>query len=451
MTEALDRIGMSAESLMKLSPDEQFAALGSAINQISDPAIRAATAMDIFGRSGGEMLTVFSDGKGGLDRAAQQLGTQAAIMQKNANLFDRLSDDLGTAPVKLTGFFTGMADELAPVFEPLIKFFAETDFAASGQAFGRAIAVAVQSLTDGSIWSIMGLSALIAVRNVVNVLWKSLVTVFTAVGQLLLSQFMVGLEAFKVLASADFWVGVGAQILSWAARFNAMIFGVFVKIAEFLKPLLSKIGLGGVVDSFAADSKTEAEEQTQLADNMQSTANDKGTAIKDRLLGRLATEAENIASAFTDTYGQTADVLDNTDLQGALDEKIGDVMDKVQANYDKADRTTEGRKKTLNPDLEDEDEKGKKTRPEATRLMSLGGTNGLSSSMGLFMKNVLAKDPLLAESKKQTKAMEGVKSSVDRLADKLSYQPGGLKRFALWTTLKCWGSPGAGKKRALSP
>lgn len=430
--EALARIGLSAEALANMAPDEQFHAIGAAINGLADPTQRAAAAMDIFGRSGGEMLTLFADGQDGLAKAAAQVGEQAGIMAKNANFFDRLSDDLGTAGLKLRGFFVGMADELAPALEPLITFFSTTDFAGAGQSFGRAIAVAVQSLTDGSIWKIMGISALISVRNVVNALWKGLVTVVTAIGQMLVSQFMVALEVFKTLTTADFWVGLGAQIVSWASRFNALIFAGFVKLADFLKPILAKVGLGGAVEKLKSTYQDLASQQTQQADAMQNTVNDRAAQIRDRLMERLAEEAGKIASAFTDTYGKTADILDNTDLQASMDGMIGEVMDKVQANYGKADRKTGGSRKggtdTEGNDTPEPKDTDKGRRPEATRLITLGG---VPSSMGVFLKNVLARDPLLAENRRQTKAIEGVKASVDALASKLPNAfPGGIKRFA---------------------
>jgi len=50
---------LNAVSLLKLQPDEQFAAVGKAIASIQDPALRTAAAMDVFGRSGSELLALF--------------------------------------------------------------------------------------------------------------------------------------------------------------------------------------------------------------------------------------------------------------------------------------------------------------------------------------------------------------------------------------------------------
>jgi hypothetical protein len=54
--EALGRLGLSASNLVGLSPDQQLAALADKIAAIQDPAQRTAVAMDIFGRSGTQLL-----------------------------------------------------------------------------------------------------------------------------------------------------------------------------------------------------------------------------------------------------------------------------------------------------------------------------------------------------------------------------------------------------------
>ena len=55
-TEALAKLGLTVEQLQGLSPDEQFNKIAAALNQISDPTTRAATAMKIFGKSGAMLL-----------------------------------------------------------------------------------------------------------------------------------------------------------------------------------------------------------------------------------------------------------------------------------------------------------------------------------------------------------------------------------------------------------
>ncbi len=88
---AFEALGITYEMIESQSPLEQFRMLEERLQRIEDPTKRAAIAMNIFGRSGGELLTLFSD-SGAIDRAAQTMGGQADLLQKNAQTFDRISD-----------------------------------------------------------------------------------------------------------------------------------------------------------------------------------------------------------------------------------------------------------------------------------------------------------------------------------------------------------------------
>jgi hypothetical protein len=72
----------------------QFSAIGQAINGLQIQPL-APAGMQIFGRSGGEMLTLFSN-SGAMNEAARSVGDQADILTRNANLFDQASDILGS-------------------------------------------------------------------------------------------------------------------------------------------------------------------------------------------------------------------------------------------------------------------------------------------------------------------------------------------------------------------
>ncbi len=55
-----DQIGLSIEDLQRLSPVQQFQKIAATISAIPNPAQRANAAMNIFGRSGGELLRIFN-------------------------------------------------------------------------------------------------------------------------------------------------------------------------------------------------------------------------------------------------------------------------------------------------------------------------------------------------------------------------------------------------------
>jgi hypothetical protein len=161
------RLGLDMEALQGATPDEQFRRVGAAISGLADPAERTAAAMAIFGRSGGELMALFNS-PDAFGQAAQEVGAQAAIMDRNAALFDDISDKLALAGLKIQGFFVGFADQVAPVIQPLLDWFAGQDLAAQGQAFGKSVATAIQMLVDGTIWNALGDGMALAAIGFVN-------------------------------------------------------------------------------------------------------------------------------------------------------------------------------------------------------------------------------------------------------------------------------------------
>jgi hypothetical protein len=168
-TSMFERLGLNMAELQGMKPDQQFQEVASAIAEITDPAERATAAMALFGKSGGEMLALFND-PAAFGSAAAQVGTQAQLMDRNAALFDDISDKLALAGLKVQGFFVGVADQVAPVLQPLLDWFANQDLAAQGQKFGLAIATAISMLTDGTFGQtllLMAQNAGMAFANIV--------------------------------------------------------------------------------------------------------------------------------------------------------------------------------------------------------------------------------------------------------------------------------------------
>lgn len=131
------RMGIEIGDIQGLSADEQLAKVGEAISRIENPAQRSAMAMEIFGKSGAKLLSVFSSG--GLEDIQANLGNQANLMLQNAGIFDRATDVLGTAGSKIQGLFVGVASEVMPQIMGVINALNEIDLSPIGQAFGNAI------------------------------------------------------------------------------------------------------------------------------------------------------------------------------------------------------------------------------------------------------------------------------------------------------------------------
>lgn len=78
--------------------------------------------------------------------AAQSIGTQADILDKNSKTFDRISDLLGRSGDKLQGFFVGAAGKIAGALLPILERFDKLDFAEQGAKFGIGLLTGAQAL-----------------------------------------------------------------------------------------------------------------------------------------------------------------------------------------------------------------------------------------------------------------------------------------------------------------
>ena len=146
--DTIKKLGINLDELKKKTPAEQFRTLGSAINTIQDPSQKAAASMEIFGRSGAELLSLFSSD--GFGEAAAQVGTQAQILAKDAALFDDVGNKLALTGMKVRGFWVGVAEKVAPVLKPLLDKFASLDLASCGQKAGEHTARKREPISRGA-------------------------------------------------------------------------------------------------------------------------------------------------------------------------------------------------------------------------------------------------------------------------------------------------------------
>jgi hypothetical protein len=165
-TDALAKVGLSAGKLMALSPDQQFALIGERLNEISDPARRAAAAMAIFGRSG-VSLTPMMEGLSEARAEARRLGlvmssedARAAAVFNDAldRMWASLKMLVATVGAALAPLLTELAGKIVRLVGSLRVWLAENKgFVISALKIGTVIfAVGVAFVTLGGIISALG-------------------------------------------------------------------------------------------------------------------------------------------------------------------------------------------------------------------------------------------------------------------------------------------------------
>jgi len=136
---AFKELGISLEELRAKSPADQLEMIGKAIMGIDEPAKRSKLSMDIFSKSGAEMLAFFEGGKGSIEQARKELGSFAAIMGLNAAQMDTISDQFNSIKNKALEFAAGMLSKLLPAIELVTTALSRIDAAALGAKLGEVI------------------------------------------------------------------------------------------------------------------------------------------------------------------------------------------------------------------------------------------------------------------------------------------------------------------------
>jgi len=249
----LSRLGLAVSDLAGLSPDQQFERIADRLAQIHDPAKRAALAMEVFGKSGTQLLPLMQDGAKGIEALRQQARDLGLVIStedaKAAETFgDRLSDlwkvvksgvfAVGAALAPLLQDLAISATRIAKVIADWVrqnKALIVTVFkVAVGIAVAGAALVAIGALISG-VGTAFGVAA-----SVITGVGTAFGVIVATVGALLSPLGLVvagtvALGAYLIYAS-----GAGAAALDWLGR----------KFQD-LKQVTSQ-AFGGIADALAA-------------------------------------------------------------------------------------------------------------------------------------------------------------------------------------------------------
>lgn len=296
-------LGVSLGDLVKMSPDKQLEAIGEAIKKVEDPAKKAQMAMEVFGKSGGKLLALFA--AGGLDDAAAALGDQARLMAQNAGIFDKITDTLGTATIKLQGFFVGMASAIAPQLLEAVDMFQTIDLSGLGAQIGSIVAVLINALQSPEGWSAVGEALQAVMLFGINVFFEGLRAALAAIGQILI-------ESFKIVTTMEFWGGLLTILVGIAQKFGATLLSFVPGMKQTSKEMDVRgqqnleAGMGASV--FSAGSAMEHFKNVAQAASANFDAGGATRELKDNL-GSLfkpfATQADEAAAAAREKYATT--------------------------------------------------------------------------------------------------------------------------------------------------
>lgn len=290
--DALKQLGLNVTDLAGRTTDVQFQTLANAIAQIQDPTERAAAAVAIFGRSGAELLPVFSELGNNLDAASRFLERfNGGITDEQARKVEAVNDAFTLVGKSIQQLAGQVLAELSPVLVEAADGFVDFISKIDVTAVASAAANAIESL--GNVFGVL----LQVIEPIANNLLPAIGFALGFINAQAISNGISGLAAsFANAATA-------AGGFSFAAGLAATATNV-LKIA--LRGLVASTVIGIVVAGlgflaekalqYASAASDAANAQAGSFDNIEEQA-DKFAQAFARAQGRIAGSGDEAAKA----------------------------------------------------------------------------------------------------------------------------------------------------------
>lgn len=303
---AIKALGLNFDDLRAMKPEDQFRTLAERIADVEDPADRVKVAMDLFGKSGAEMLPLLTDEFIGLTEKANTLGI--VMDEETVASMDTLGDTVGD----LMDVGTALLARVLTPFVPLLTALAQGAMWVA-DALGDGLGWAIDKVGEGLAW--LG-------RQIVGLL-RSYVQMQQGIADMMpwLSEKLGITEG---LAKADEWLASAEQALSGQQKETT-------KTTEQASAATRKLNLDYAGTKKEADAAAKA--QNAYAKELQSLA--------DQLTGKkIAEEIQKYADALKLVEQQGGiSVAQSGELAKKLEElrqKAGGLPPELQAIADRA-------------------------------------------------------------------------------------------------------------------
>lgn len=145
--QALEKIGLSAESFQGKSYYEGLKTLAKGMGEAANATDKMAAAQAVFGaRKGNLMVPVMKEAA--FAKAEAQAVPAAKIYEDYGIVFAQFQNAVGRLSLTLQPFFAGMASEIVPKLLDAVDGFQKIDLTNAGKSFGEAIAGAAIVLKE---------------------------------------------------------------------------------------------------------------------------------------------------------------------------------------------------------------------------------------------------------------------------------------------------------------
>jgi hypothetical protein len=325
--EAFAKLGINLAEIKNLTPTEQLQTIAKALQNVGNDSDRTAIAMQLLGRSGGELIPLLRAMGVELDVARGQLGSTPGVMDRVAGALDTLGDNFNAIGHKGKEFAAGLLERAAPALVEITNRMANIDAAGLGAKLSeyavstgqwitetlklnealKNIEIAVKGITSGNFgegFSLMFMTARDTALNAINQIVAAGMAALGVIADALRQLFDPGSTTMAFIAGAFNMLG---------AKLAAGIF-------DSLATVLEKIPFMGAATEAVRGAKAEAEQAaTDIANIMYYEAEN----LKSEWAGILA----EAPKAFADSYAANMkdpliDMTERTKETAAQAEKV---------------------------------------------------------------------------------------------------------------------------------
>lgn len=235
-TRIFEKLGIDLKELEGMSTEKAFNRITQAVAEVEDPIQRAALAMDLFGRSGTDLLPILEQGVEGMEEQKQKAHELGIVFSADAaqaaedfnDSITNLKATFGGLAVKLSGALmptlTSLIDNLSGIIQamqPVMDIIAKAAskvFPILGEAIGALIEI-VTPLID-------------AILPIFISLWDNIVIILSPVIDILKFLFQVLTKVIGALSP------IVESLLPLFAKVIAPLIGLVADLLDALMPLI---------------------------------------------------------------------------------------------------------------------------------------------------------------------------------------------------------------------
>jgi hypothetical protein len=317
---AFDSLGISLDDLSKQDAATQFQTIAKAIAGTEDPAQRAASAMQIFGRSGAELLPLFGSMSSEINTARGQLGLMPQIMNKLAERFDGINDKIAVIRGKFVEFAAGILSTVVPAIDLVTEVLSKFDAAKFGRDLANVFVGAGNAMKgfQSSLDALKAGEGILGLRAAFLSIKAQIIDTANSVAKNFIAAFSAVRAYIAELFSPDGYLyNIGnATIQLLGAKLSAAI-------GKGVAGALPQIGAfkGAIEDLLAGAARNEA-----IADNLT-------TAVRNNLqfvvedFARAGTAA---SKEFQDAFDRAGNLIDDTAVKAELEAVNNEIQSKIE-------------------------------------------------------------------------------------------------------------------------